>query len=292
MVNMKYKYANKWNKDLVMWEINKTLYISAIFSWELPQIKKIATSYNGKVIIGGPASQLFNNIDWAIQKKECIYDVLSMHNPLATFTTRGCIRKCKFCVVPKIEGEFKELDDWKIAPIVCDNNILASSKKHFKKVIESLKKFEGVDFNQGLDARLLNSWHLNELQKLKHVKLRFAFDSIKYEKSINEAVNKVLNAGFPKKNLSIYVLIGFNDTPEDAKYRLDKVLSWGAQPCPMRYQPIDSQIKNSYVGKNWTDYELKKMVKYYWKIRFLSNVNYKDFEPNKTESLKINSLFK
>jgi len=40
---------------------------------------------------------------------EAPVDVLRLHNPDATFTTRGCPRACPFCAVPRIEGKFREL---------------------------------------------------------------------------------------------------------------------------------------------------------------------------------------
>ena len=42
------------------------------------------------------------------------FSPLSLHNPDATFTTRGCIRACPFCTVPRTEGRFVELQDWTV----------------------------------------------------------------------------------------------------------------------------------------------------------------------------------
>lgn len=88
-------------------------------------------------------------------------------NPLATKTTTGCVRKCKFCLVPKTEGKFQELDDWEDKPILIDNNLLASSRKHFDRVIDRLIKWGWADFNQGLDARLLTDYHAKRIAEIK-----------------------------------------------------------------------------------------------------------------------------
>ena len=206
-------------------------------------------------------------------------NALEHHNLSATFTTRGCIRQCSFCAVPKIEGEFRELDSWDPKPIVCDNNLLASSNKHFGKVIDSLKPFVGVDFNQGLDIRLLSSYHIERLQELDRPMIRFAWDDVKDEAAFVDAINQMVSAGFAKSRISVYVLIGWNDSPEDALYRfvtLRDVLR--IVTFPMRYQSLTSLKYNDYVAPGWTDAELKKMMRYWSGQRFFRAVPYDEFD--------------
>lgn len=266
-----------WKKELVSWKIGNTLYISIVFSWQIQDAKILAKRHEGKVVVGGPAAILNQDkIDFAEFQNTTEFDVLSMHNPLSTFTTRGCIRKCKFCAVPTIDGDFIELDNWKINPVVCDNNFLASSKTHIKKVIEKIKHFSKVDFNQGLDARLINDWHFNQLCKLKDIKLRFAFDSLAYESVVVDAINKAKKLNF--KDIGVYVLIGYKDTPSDALYRLEKIISLGIRPNPMRYQPLNSDIKNGYVENGWSDIELKRMTRYFSKLRWLEHIPYSEYK--------------
>ena len=251
----------------------------------------MAQEHKGKVIVGGPGAMLMRDkIDWAEVRDTTPYDVLSMHNPFATFTTRGCINKCKFCAVPKIEGEFRELDTWKPAPIVCDNNLLACSKKHFERVIESLMPFEYVDFNQGLQASLFDSWHAERLTKLKHVKVRFSFDYTHYEAGVRGAVDLCREYGLD--DISIYVLIGFKDTKEDALYRLERVRSWGIYPAASRFQPLDATVKNEYVPEAWDRKELLKMSKYYYRLNWTKKIPYDDFEyPIKKRDRKTMDMF-
>ena len=103
------------------------------------------------------------------------------------FITRGCIRNCWFCKVPKFEGELKEYN--KIENIVkhkkvkfLDNNILAYPKhmEVFRWCLEhpDIK----VEFNQGLDFRLVNDENLDALSKLNYMgEYIFAFDEPKYQ---------------------------------------------------------------------------------------------------------------
>lgn len=267
---------NQWRKGIASWKVGKVLYQSIPFTWLLPDAERQAKEHKGKVVAGGPAVKLMG-APWADTPERIPFDTLSFHNPLATFTTRGCPNGCAFCAVPKIEGEFIELPSWKPAPVVCDNNLLACSRCHFERVIDSLKPFPYADFNQGLEARRLTAWHIEQLRRLnvKAVKIRFAFDHVNSETVIHDAVELCQKNGF--KDLGVYVLIGYKDTPEDARYRLEKVRSWGVYPNPMRYQPLDVLEKNSFIYGGWTEKELRKMMKYYSRLAWMG-CTYEEFD--------------
>jgi hypothetical protein len=279
----------QWRKGIASWNVGKVLYQSIPFTWLLPEAEKQAKEHKGKVVAGGPAVKLMG-ATWAETPDHVPYDTLSFHNPLATFTSRGCPNHCSFCAVPKIEGEFREFDSWKIAPVICDNNLLSATKRHFEDVITSLLPFPVCDFNQGLDARLFTSYHADQLARLKNPHIRFSWDSIKTENAVADAVNLCQKYGF--KNIGIYVLLGFKDTPENAHYRLEKVRSWGLFPNPSRYQPLDALQKNSYVAPGWTEAELRKTMKYYYRLGWLGNVcTYADFDYLKHDNELQGNLF-
>lgn len=272
-----------WSKQVVSWKVGKTLYLSVPFSWMLSTARDLAEGHKGPTEAGGPAAILNReSISWANVKENCDYDVLSMHNPLATFTTRGCIRSCQFCAVPKIEGEFRELKNYKSAPIVCDNNFLAASKEHIYKAISKLSVFPYVDFNQGLDARLFTSWHAEQLARLKAVKVRFSLDHKNQIDIVEKAVKTARKAGL--KDFGVYVLVGFKDTPDDAYQRLEIVRSWNIFPNPMRYQPLDAAAKNSYVGEGWTEIELRRYMRYYSRLIFLGHIPFSEYRHGDDES--------
>lgn len=254
-----------WKKDIIAIEAGGILWLSVVFSWMLPEAKRIADAYKGPVIIGGPAaSTQRDKIDWAKFSEDLPwFEPLLLHNPMATFTTRGCLRACEFCVVSKVEGRFKELKEWRPAPIICDNNLTAASKTHFKRVVDSCLRFPYVDINQGMDARLFKPWHARELQRLQGVKIRFAFDDVNLEGKVADAFALAKKSGF--RDFGCYVLIGFKDTPDEAKHKLEFVRSLGIKPMPMRFQPWNSKEKNSYVDKDnkWTHELLQDYVRYY-----------------------------
>jgi hypothetical protein len=204
-------------------------------------------------------------------------DALPRHNPAATFTSRGCIRQCSFCAVPRLEDDLRELDDWPIRPIVCDNNLLATSRAHFDRVVDSLKPLRHVDFNQGLDARLLTRYHAGRLAELDCT-VRLALDSTRNESAFMEAYHLLRKAGIPKKRIRVYVLIGYQDSPDDALHRLQLVRGLGVTPNPMRYNPLDSLMRDAYVGPNWTDRELTRYVRYWSHLQFFGAVPFEEFE--------------
>lgn len=274
-----------WGKGLKHWIVDNRVYISVVFTWLIDKAWDLKDKYEGKgyeVSIGGPAIRLVFN------RHDCYNNALYHHNPDACFTTRGCIRSCKFCAVPKIEGDFEEIDNFDPKPIVCDNNFLASSKQHFEEAINRLKNINDIDFNQGLDARLLTRYHINHLCKLKLKCVRFAWDNIKEENRVMDAINLCIKNGIPKSKIRIYVLIGFRDTPEDAYYRLSTLQRMRVLPFPMRYQPLNCSKKNSCIEDGWTDDQLKKYVKYFSNLRITNKIPFDEFVINRKIGEKEN----
>ena len=269
-----------WSKGIVEWVEDKAAYLSIPFTWNLPKAYSRCVWYRQlgyEVYAGGPAVSLMPGYLSGLANIGGEMDALSFHNPNATFTSRGCIRKCKYCAVPKIEGELVELQDWEPKPIVCDNNLLACSRKHFDSVIERLKSWKGIDFNQGLDARLLKDWHIRRLQELELKLIRLAWDNIYLEDTLRRAIEKLIAFGFPTKKIHCYVLVGFDDTPEDALYRCETLKGQGILPNVQRYQPLDILVKNSFVGENWTKRQLADFCRYWNRQNWLEHVPFKEY---------------
>jgi len=142
------------------------------------------------------------------------------------FTTRGCIRKCPFCIVPekegkiRIEGDIYDFWDTKSKNIILfDNNILALPK-HFEKICSQVKKEKLiVDFNQGLDIRLLNSKIIKIIKSISHAELRFAFDNLKDEKFVIKGIE--LLKKYKINRSMFYILIGFDTSFKQDLYRVE-----------------------------------------------------------------------
>ena len=272
--------ANNWSGGLVEWIEDDTVLISVVFSWQLEQAYQRAVWHRAlglKVRAGGPAVKYRPSFLQDVASIDGSTNALFRHNPNATFTSRGCVRSCPFCIVPKIEGELIELDDWPVRPIVCDNNFLACSRSHFDNVIDKLKPLCDIDFNQGLDARLLTLHQAERLRELDLSLARLAWDHIVMERQFLAAFELLRKVGFSSRKIRVYVLIGHKDTPEDALYRLRAIKDLGAWPFPMRYQPLDCIKRNDHIGEHWTERQLKDYMRYWSRLHWLKHIPFEEY---------------
>lgn len=265
---MKSITGTTWPGKPITWQRGDQTYISIPFTWNLPEVRE--RLLNGdlysdkKAIVGGPAVSLLPKFlaDVAIIGGAAP-GMLQRVNPLATRTTVGCPRACGFCGVSTIEPEYRELADWPDGSIICDNNLLAASRAHVNRVMDRLKHHHGVDFNQGLDARLLERWHAERLAELDAT-IRLSWDYPDEEKYIVRALTYLRMAGIPRKRIRVYMLINFRETQEEALYRA-QVLYYGlgVTPFPMRFNPLDTLERDSYVSGFWTDQALTRFMRYW-----------------------------
>jgi len=162
------------------------------------------------------------------------------------FATRGCIRNCPFCFVPEKEGHIRadrnlyDIWDGKAREVVLmDNNILALPE-HFKLICEQAQQEKvKIDFNQGLDFRLITDEIANIISKTRISELRLALDHISnidlFEKKLN-----ILRRHKPCWPF-VYVLAGFNSTYEDTVERLIFLKKMKCRPYLMRHENIKGQ---------------------------------------------------
>jgi len=199
------------------------------------------------------------------------------NNASLGFMTKGCVNTCGFCAVPRLEPSYvhfiplaEQIDTSKRDLILLDNNVLASSK--FTEIIEEIKKcgfqkgarfgksLRYVDFNQGVDARLLTEEKMQLLSQLALKPLRIAFDNIKFEKLYVEKIKLACKYGV--RNLSNFILFNFEDTPEDFYRRLqiniqlNEELGLNIFSFPMRYIPLNAKDRK-YISPNWSKTQLR-----------------------------------
>lgn len=173
------------------------------------------------------------------------------------FTSRGCIRNCEFCIVPEKEGfirnnapihEFLHPDHMKV--ILLDNNFQASPEcqKNLDFIIEQNLK---VNFNQGLDIRLMTPEFAEQLAYSKYYNwtfktrsLYFAFDSPKHEKAVRKGIQILETAGIPPQHLMFYVLVGFDTSFNQDMKRVEIIKELGCVPYIMRYNQVRSKEIN------------------------------------------------
>ena len=128
----------------------------------------------------------------------------------------------------------------------------------FEKFFRRTKKTHHIDFNQGLDARLLDDVKMSKLAEINIRPLRIAFDHYEQKNIYERAIRLAAKHGI--KNISNYMLYNFLDTPDDLYNRLKlnielaEELNLNAYSFPMKYIPIrdPEYFRNrDYLGKHW-----------------------------------------
>ena len=286
------------------------------------------------------------------------------NNAYFAYMTRGCVNKCRFCAVPRLEPNYrdhvglrKQIEETKrrFGPqkdlLLLDNNVLASkryneiideikacgfakgetvtaenpylvafqnlkdnynNRAYIRKIVklydelatklpesEEKKEFEErrknarllhdytatrdailalddfvkplferthhprprariVDFNQGIDSRLVNDENMKKLAEVNIQPLRIAFDHWNLRNVYEKAVKTAVRNGITK--LSNYLLYNFEDTPDELYNRLrmnvdlSEKLDVSIYSFPMKYHPLNDPaffMNRDFIGKHW-----------------------------------------
>lgn len=227
------EFINYFNKyDIV--------YKSKIFTFSKENNIKIQTD---NIIFGGSGYE--NNNNKLSDEIEYSYPDYSLYSELTYnkaygFLTRGCFRKCPFCIVSKKDGEksIKVADlnffwNGQKEIILMDSNLLAC-KDRIELLDQLINSNVYVDFNQGLDIRLINDEIIEKLKKIKIKRIHFAWDL--EDNSFEEKFSffkKKINLDYSL--LAVYVLVNFNTSFEYDLYRVYKLKELGYNPYIMIY---------------------------------------------------------
>ena len=214
------------------------VHISVTFSWDIPRAEYLAAQWSqvfSYVVCGGPA--LGDSCGEFVPGRYIKEGV--------TFTSRGCPKRCPWCLVPQREGKIQELQ---IQPgyIVQDNNLLACSRGHIEKVFEMLAgQKRGIKFKGGLDIDYMQPWHIEMFKQIKVAELWVACDNEEGLSRLDKAVDFLSDFSIEKKRC--YVLVDKDgETQEQAQARCVAVYRKGFLPYPQLYR---SEKANSARGE-------------------------------------------
>lgn len=161
------------------------------------------------------------------------------------FITRGCFRKCEFCVNKKFDHVFEHspleefyYDDCKKICLLDDNFLGCPNwRSLLQQLIDTKKPFK---FKQGLDERLLTDEKCELLFNANYDgDFTFAFDNISDYELIKKKL-QMIRRHTNSKSIKFYVLVGFEGTGaediENAFKRLELLMQYQCLPYIMRYQ--------------------------------------------------------
>jgi len=164
------------------------------------------------------------------------------------FITRGCIRNCDFCIVPRKEGGIRfnahinEFQRHKKV-VLLDNNILAC--KEGITELEAISKTDiKIDINQGLDSRLIDGNVARMLSRINWIKyIRTACDSDMQFPHVKEAVELLGRFGVVPSKIQCYVLV----RSEADIQRILEIDKLGIRPFAMGYIDFKTGKKTQVV---------------------------------------------
>ncbi|HAS92345.1 MAG TPA: hypothetical protein DCS12_09000 [Clostridiales bacterium] len=239
------------------------LYVSKLFNFSDLNLNTLITA--DETIIGGSGYDLNINLPPEIEICDPDYSIYPMCDFSLQFYSRGCIRNCSFCIVRQKEGYIKTVKPMALNPNgnrieVLDNNFFANPEWMF--AINDLIDTKQTVNLHGVDVRLMNeeqAYWLNKLKHHKQIHIAWDFPNLDLTPKIKEMTKYIK----PYK-IMCYVLIGYNSTPEQDLYRVEKLRELGVDPFVMPYNKSDKYQKKFARWVNhkaifktvkWTEYK-------------------------------------
>lgn len=195
-------------------------------------------------IRGGVGYGLFDELPEEVDTMQPDYTIYPEADYAVGFLTRGCVRRCPWCVVPKKEGSIRPYRTWReiVRPdsrdiVFMDNNVLACPHG-----VEQMRQMVGqnvrVDFNQGLDARLITPEIADILAGLKWIRyIRTACDTEEMTETVLRKGRMLEERGVKMWRLFVYVLV--KDIPS-AERRVLALRDAGMNPFAQPYRDFES----------------------------------------------------
>jgi hypothetical protein len=262
MVNLPLMKLATWHKRQgdhveLFWGMGQydKVYVSKIFDFS-PMPNDIMAS---EVEIGGTGYDLYKNLPDEIESFDPDYSIYPNCDYSTQLFSRGCPRKCKFCVVPRKEGNIRPVKPMCLNPKgkwieVLDNNFFANPE--WNEAISRLWFYDQPVNFHGIDARILTDDMAKCLVQLRHHKqIKMAWDSPKQKINWQRIIDII-----PAYKIMVYVLIGFDSTPNDDLYRVETLRALKIDPFVM---PFDKSNPYQKRFARWVNHKaIFKSVKW------------------------------
>ena len=227
------------------------------------------------IIKGGTGYDIKSKLPDAIDKSLAMdYSIYPQYTFSIQFFSRGCIRKCPFCLVRDKEGYIAPVDPVDLNPKgewieVLDNNFFANPEWHY--AIDYLLKSKQPVKLHGVDVRIMDeeqAFYLNKLKMKQNIHIAWDLPQVDLTDRLKEMIKHVK----PYK-ITCYVLIGFNSTIEQDLFRLNTLKILGITPFVQPYRDFENNRKPS-------QYELD-LARWANKMWLFKSFDFTEFSPRK-----------
>lgn len=180
------------------------------------------------------------------------------------FLTRGCIRSCPWCVVPKKEGRIRPYSTWQEIKrsdsrdiVFMDNNVLAC-EHGINQIKDMIGQDVRVDFNQGLDARLITPEVAELLSKLKWIRfIRMSCDTDAMLDVVLRAIHFLEKNGVKPYRVFVYLLVQDIASAEKRALALRKA---GAEVFAQPYRDFEKKTEPTREQKAFARWVNRKEI--------------------------------
>lgn len=241
----------EWYEPLWSGHMNR-VYISKVFSFtpdyeHFPDADEIIRGGSGYCINLVDDKEVFDRtkdreLPEEIEHIMPDYSMYGIKDRAYGFMSRGCPRRCNFYHVEAKEGAISR----KVADLnefwngqkyieLMDPNTLAC--KEWKDILRQLEESGAyVNFNQGVDARLLTEEKVEQIMRIKTKHIHFAWDRYKDKQKILPKLKMFKEmTGWKRKKVTVYVLCGYDTTMEENLERIEEIRKLDFSPYVMLY---------------------------------------------------------